>query len=88
MLASHPRTAPQIHAPQRNGTQRVDAHQPPQGQPVFGPNFPHATPQSRQPVFGPHFPYATPQTSRQPAVRAPQYRAYSHPSYGPAYGWR
>ena len=87
-LASRPRTAPQVHAPQRNGTQRVDARQPPPGQPVFGPNFPYATPQSRQPVFGPHFPYATPQARRQPAERAPQYRTYSQPSYGAAYGWR
>ena len=75
--APHPRTTPQVRAPQRNGTQRVDARQPPPGQPVFGPNFPYATPQSRQPVFGPHFPYATPQARRS-----------RQPSYGPAYGWR
>lgn len=87
-LASRPRTKSLAHAPQWNGTQRVDPRQPPQGQPVFGPNFPYATPNTRQPVFGPHFPYATPQAHRQPAARAPQYRAYSQPSYGSAYGWR
>jgi hypothetical protein len=75
-LASRPRTAPQAYAP-RNGRQRVDPRQPPPGQPVFGPHFPYATPQSRQPVFGPHFPYATPQARRP-----------RQPSYGPAYGWR
>jgi len=86
--ASRPRTAPQVYAPQRNGIQRVDPRQPPQGQPVFGPNFPYATPNSRQPVFGPHFPYATPQARRSPTARAPQYRTFSQPSYGPSYGWR
>ena len=75
------------------GTQRLDPRQPPPGQPVFGPHFPYATPQSRQPVFGPHFPYATPQARRQPrhARRIPH--AYAQPSYGPRLrlaiaGWR
>jgi hypothetical protein len=88
-LASRPQTASApARAPRVDGTQRIDPRQPPLGQPVFGPNFPYATPNSRQPVFGPHFPYATPQARRQPAARAPQYRANSQPSYGPTYGWR
>jgi hypothetical protein len=68
---------------QANGLRRADPRQHPPGQPVFGPHFPYASPQSNQPHFGPHFPYATPQASRRAAARAPR-----QPSFGPAYGWR
>jgi len=78
-LASRPKTAPHAYGAQGNASRRADPRQHPPGQPVFGPHFPYATPQSGQPHFGPHFPYATPQASRRAAARTPRL---------PAYGWR